>query len=49
MTLPGIAKIYCRARMSGWSATRDGEQVKKPADKQVKVSIAKALKDSVNG
>lgn len=25
------------------------EQVRKPADKQVKISIAKALKDSVNG
>jgi DNA-binding protein HU-beta len=50
VTLPGIAKIYCRARderMVRNPAT--GEQVKKPADKQVKVSIAKALKDSVNG
>jgi DNA-binding protein HU-beta len=50
VTLPGVGKIYCRAReerMVRNPAT--GEQVKKPADRQVKVSIAKGLKDSVNG
>jgi DNA-binding protein HU-beta len=50
VTLPGVGKIYCRARderMVRNPAT--GEQVKKPADRQVKVSIAKSLKDSVNG
>jgi len=26
-----------------------GEQMKKPADRQVKMTFAKALKDSVNG
>jgi DNA-binding protein HU-beta len=49
VTLPGLGKIACRARPE-----RDvrnpatGETIKKPADKQVKFSIAKSLKDSVN-
>ncbi len=50
VTVPGIGKVYCRARperMVRNPAT--GEQIKKPADKVVKVTIAKALKDSVNG
>ena len=50
VTLPGIGKVYCRERperMVRNPAT--GEQIKKDADKQVKVTIAKALKDSVNG
>lgn len=50
VTLPGIGKIYCRERperMVRNPAT--GEQIKKEADKVVKVTIAKALKDSVNG
>ncbi|MDG4647089.1 HU family DNA-binding protein [Roseibacterium sp. SDUM158017] len=50
VTIPGIGKIYCRERperMVRNPAT--GEQIKKEADKQVKVTIAKALKDSVNG
>jgi DNA-binding protein HU-beta len=50
VTLPGIGKFYMRERperMVRNPAT--GEQFKKPADKQVKVTIAKALKDSVNG
>jgi len=50
VTLPGIAKVFCRARperMVRNPAT--GEQLSKPADKTVKVTIAKALKDSVNG
>ena len=49
VTLPGIGKIYCRERperMVRNPAT--GEQIKKEADKQVKITIAKALKDSVN-
>ena len=49
VTLPGIGKIYCRERperMVRNPAT--GEQFPKEADKQVKVTIAKALKDSVN-
>ncbi len=50
VTLPGVGKIYCRERperMVRNPATN--EQIKKPADKVVKMTIAKALKDSVNG
>ena len=50
VTLPGIGKISCRARperMVRNPAT--GEQFKKEADKVVKMTIAKALKESVNG
>ena len=49
VTLPGVGKIYCRerpARMVRNPAT--GEQMHKEADKVVKMTIAKALKDSVN-
>lgn len=50
VTIPGVGKIYCRERperMVRNPAT--GEQFKKEADKVVKMTIAKALKDSVNG
>ena len=50
VTLPGVGKVYCRerpARMVRNPAT--GEQIHKDADKVVKMTIAKALKDSVNG
>lgn len=50
VTLPNVGKILCRERperMVRNPAT--GEQVRKPADKVVKMTIAKALKDSVNG
>ncbi len=50
VTLPGVGKIYCRerpARMVRNPST--GEQMPKEADKVVKMTIAKALKDSVNG
>lgn len=50
VTLPGVGKIYCRERperMVRNPAT--GEQIRKDADKVVKMTIAKALKDSVNG
>lgn len=49
VTLPGIGKIYCRERperMVRNPAT--GETIKKEADRVVKMTIAKALKDSVN-
>ncbi len=49
VTLPGIGKFMCRERperMVRNPAT--GEQFKKEADKVVKMTIAKALKDSVN-
>ena len=48
--LAGVGKIYSRERperMVRNPAT--GEQFKKEADKVVKMTIAKALKDSVNG
>ena len=50
VTLPGVGKIMCRERperMVRNPAT--GEQIHKAADKVVKMTIAKALKDSVNG
>ena len=49
VTLPGVGKIYCRERperMVRNPAT--GESMKKEADKVVKMTIAKALKDGVN-
>jgi DNA-binding protein HU-beta len=49
VTIPGVGKFYCKERperMVRNPAT--GAQIKKEADKQVKVTIAKALKDSVN-
>lgn len=50
VTIPDVGKISCRdrpERMVRNPAT--GEQLKKPADRQVKVTVAKRLKDSVNG
>ncbi len=50
VTIPGLGKVACKARperMVRNPAT--GEQMKKPADRQVKFAIAKALKDVVNG
>ena len=49
VTLPGVGKIVCRERperMARNPAT--GEQVKKEADRAVKITVAKALKDSIN-
>ena len=49
VAIPGVGKFYCRKRperMVRNPATN--EQIKKEADKVVKVTIAKALKDSVN-
>ncbi|MEO1292141.1 MAG: HU family DNA-binding protein [Pseudomonadota bacterium] len=49
VTLPGIGKVYCRdrpARMVRNPAT--GEQMPKEADRAVKVTPAKALKDAIN-
>lgn len=49
VTLPGIGKIYCRERPERLVRNpATGEQVKKDADRVVKMTIAKALKDSVN-
>lgn len=50
VTLPGIGKIACRARPERQVRNpATGETMTKPADKAVKMTIAKALKDSVNG
>lgn len=50
VTVPGIGKVVCRARPERQVRNpATGETLTKPADKTVKVVIAKALKDSVNG
>lgn len=50
VTIPGIGKVVCRERPERQVRNpATGETMTKPADKQVKVTIAKALKDSVNG
>lgn len=50
VTLPGVGKVVCRARPERQVRNpATGETMTKAADKVVKVSIAKALKDSVNG
>ena len=50
VTLPGVGKIYCRERPARTVRNpATGEQLHKEADKVVKMTIAKALKDSVNG
>ncbi|TNC72423.1 HU family DNA-binding protein [Rubellimicrobium roseum] len=49
VTLPGVGKIYCRERPERMVRNPStGEQIKKESDKVVKVTIAKALKDSIN-
>jgi DNA-binding protein HU-beta len=50
VTLPGIGRIYCRERPARQVRNPStGEMIAKPADKAVKIAVAKALKDSVNG
>ena len=50
VTLPGLGKVACRARPERQVRNpATGETLTKAADKQVKFTIAKALKDSVNG
>ena len=49
VTLPGLCKVVCRERPAREVRNpATGEMVAKEADKQVKFTIAKALKDSVN-
>ncbi len=49
VTLPGLGKVACKARPEREVRNpATGETIRKPADKQVKFSIAKSLKDSVN-
>lgn len=50
VTLPGIGKIVCRTRPERQVRNpATNEIITKAADKAVKISVAKALKDSVNG
>lgn len=50
VTLPGLGKVAYKSRPERQVRNpATGETITKPADKQVKFSIAKALKDSVNG
>ncbi|WP_121061004.1 HU family DNA-binding protein [Chachezhania antarctica] len=50
VTLPGVGKIYCRERPQREVRNpATGDKLIKEADKVVKMTIAKALKDSVNG
>lgn len=50
VVIPGIGKVACRARPERTVRNpATGEQMVKPADKAVKVTIAKPLKDAVNG
>ena len=49
VTLPGIGKIACKERPERQVRNpATGETLTKPADRQVKFTVAKALKDSVN-
>lgn len=49
VTLPGIGKIACRARPERQVRNpATGATMTKPADRAVKMTFAKALKDSVN-
>lgn len=48
--LPGLGKMACRSRPEREVRNpATNEKIKKPADKVVKFTIAKALKDAVNG
>ncbi len=47
VTLPGIGKVACRARPEREVRNpATGETLTKPADRAVKVTVAKALKDA---
>ena len=49
VTLPGLGKFACRARPERMVRNPStGEQIKKPADRVAKVTIAKQLKDVIN-
>jgi DNA-binding protein HU-beta len=50
VTLPGVGKVVCRARPARQVRNpATGETITKDADKVVKIAVAKALKDLVNG
>ena len=49
VTLPGLGKFACRARPERMVRNPStGEQMRKPADRVAKVTIAKQLKDVIN-
>jgi DNA-binding protein HU-beta len=49
VTLPGLGKFACRTRPERLVRNPStGEQMKKPADRVAKVTIAKQLKDVIN-
>ena len=49
VTLPGVGKFFLRERPERTARNPStGEQIQKPADKVVKITVAKALKDSIN-
>jgi len=49
VTIPDVGKISCRARPERTVRNPGtGESLVKPADRAVKVTVAKALKDCVN-
>ncbi|MCW6038535.1 HU family DNA-binding protein [Spirulina subsalsa FACHB-351] len=49
LTLPGLGKLACRDRPERQVRNPStGEAMTKPADRVVKFTVAKALKDSVN-
>lgn len=48
VTLPGIGKIACRERPERTVRNpATGEAIHKPADRMVRIAVAKTLKDSV--
>jgi DNA-binding protein HU-beta len=49
VNLPGIGKFECRHRPERMvRVVGTGQQVAKPADKTVKVTVSKSLKDGIN-
>lgn len=49
VTIPGVGKVYCRERPERMVRVPGTDRtVRKEADKAVKVTISKSLKDSVN-
>ena len=49
VTLPGVGKITCRERPERMARNLStGEQIRKDADRVVKITVAKALKNSIN-
>ena len=50
VTIPGVGKIICRERPARTVRNpRTREEIEKPADKVVKISVAKSLKEAIGG